>query len=152
MKLARASRMHIPIRDLLLLGVNILLGDRQSGRILLTCRTAKNRADKEDYHLTNPYTNVFGMNLSGRQRQQYQVFNILEAFGIGRETNNKFDNLLIYGAYSDSNIYTDLVSSDAYWFFVTSCGFGLIEQAAHRTADQVDHRDEVGLVPVATCA
>ena len=37
-------------------------------------------------------------------------------------------------------------------FFVTSCGFGLIEQAAHRTADQVDHRDEVGLVPVATCA
>ncbi|WP_287125031.1 hypothetical protein [Chromohalobacter sp.] len=115
MKLARASRMHIPIRDLLLLGVNILLGDRQSGRILLTCRTAKNRADKEDYHLTNPYTNVFGMNLSGRQRQQYQVFNILEAFGIGRETNNKFDNLLIYGAYSDSNIYTDLVSSDAYY-------------------------------------
>lgn len=36
------------------------------------------------------------------------------------------------------------------WFFVTSCGFGLIEQAAHRGANQVDHGDEVGLVPVAT--
>src|SRR5690625_7548674 len=60
MKLARANRMHIPIRDLLLLGVNILLGDRQSGKILLTCRTAKNRAQKEDYRLTNPYANVFG--------------------------------------------------------------------------------------------
>ncbi|MEG3081713.1 hypothetical protein R3F64_17810, partial [Halomonas sp. 5021] len=24
-------------------------------------------------------------------------------------------------------------------FFVTSCGFGLIEQAAHRAANQVDH-------------
>jgi hypothetical protein len=91
------------------------LGDRQSGRILLTCRTAKNRAEKEDYRLTNPYANVFGMNLSERQRQQYQVFNILEAFGIGRETDNKFDNLLIYGSYSDSKLYTDLVSKDAYY-------------------------------------
>ncbi|WP_344702499.1 hypothetical protein, partial [Halomonas cibimaris] len=35
-----------------------------------------------------------------------------------------------------------------YGFFVVSCGFGLIQQAAHRAADQVDHRDEVGLVPV----
>jgi hypothetical protein len=37
-------------------------------------------------------------------------------------------------------------------FFVTSCGFGLIEQAAHWAANQVDHGDEVGLVPVAACA
>ncbi len=36
-------------------------------------------------------------------------------------------------------------------FFVTSCGFGLIQQAAHGAANQVDHRDEVGLVPVAAC-
>ncbi len=114
-KLAQANRMHIPIRDLLLLGINILLGDRHSGQILLTCRTAKNRAEKEDYRLTNPYANVFGMNLSDRQRQQYQVFNIFEAFGIGRETDNKFDNLLIYGSYSESSRYTDLVSKDAYY-------------------------------------
>ncbi|MGP9645003.1 hypothetical protein ACT3TJ_16370 [Halomonas sp. AOP30-A1-24] len=38
------------------------------------------------------------------------------------------------------------------WFFVTSCGFGLIEHAAHRAANQVDHGDEVSLVPIATCA
>ncbi|MCB0213716.1 MAG: hypothetical protein KDJ52_30520, partial [Anaerolineae bacterium] len=66
MKLARANRMHIPIRDLLLLGVNILLGDRQGKQILLTCRTAKNRAEKRDYRLTNPYANVFGSNLPER--------------------------------------------------------------------------------------
>ncbi|WP_372972208.1 hypothetical protein [Marinobacter sp.] len=115
MTLARANRMHVPIRDLLLLSVNILLGDRQSGRILLTCRSAKNRAEKEDYRLTNPYANVFGMNLPERQRQQYQVFNILEAFGIGRETDNKFDNLLIYGPYSGSDAYTQFVSNDIYY-------------------------------------
>lgn len=115
MRLARANRMHIPIRDLLLLCVNILLGDRHIGQTLLTCRTARNRAEKEDYRLTNPYANVFGMNLSDRQRQQYQVFNILEAFGVGRETDNKFDNLLIYGAYDDSPTYSDLVAGDTYY-------------------------------------
>ncbi|EDR6733858.1 TPA: hypothetical protein L7608_004753 [Klebsiella pneumoniae subsp. pneumoniae] len=115
MKLARANRMHIPIRDLLLLSVNILLGDQQSGQILLTCRTAHNRAQKNNYTLTNPYSNVFGSNLSIRQRQQYQVFNILEAFGIGRETDNKFDDFLIYGAYNDSPLYANLLSNDTYY-------------------------------------
>ncbi|WNK19770.1 TRAP transporter substrate-binding protein DctP [Halomonas piscis] len=38
------------------------------------------------------------------------------------------------------------------WFFVVSCGFGLIEQAPHRAANQVDHGDEVGFVPVTPCA
>lgn len=115
MKLARANRMHLPIRDLLLLGVNILLGDRQGRQILLTCRTAKNRAEKEDYRQTNPYANVFGMNLPERQRQQYQVFTTLEGFGIGRETDNKFDNLLIYGTYGDSDHYKKFVSDDIYY-------------------------------------
>lgn len=115
MKLARANRMHLPIRDLLLLCVNILLGDRQGRQVLLTCRTAKNRAEKEDYRQTNPYANVFGMNLPERQRQQYQVFTTLEGFGIGRETDNKFDNLLIYGTYSDSEHYEKFVSDDIYY-------------------------------------
>lgn len=114
-KLARANRMHIPIRDLLLISVNIIFGDQRGRQVLLTCRTAKKRAEKEDYRLTNPYSNVFGMNLPERQRQQYQVFNVLEAFGVGRETDNKFDNLLIYGPYSDSKLFTDLVSQDAYY-------------------------------------
>ena len=115
MKLARANRMHLPIRDLLLLGVNILLGDRQGQQVLLTCRTARNRAEKEDYRHTNPYANVFGMNLQERQRQQYQVFTTLEGFGIGRETDNKFDNLLIYGTYDDSDHYKKFVSDDIYY-------------------------------------
>lgn len=115
MKLARANRMHVPIRDLLLLGVNILLGDRQGQQVLLTCRTARNRAEKEDYRYTNPYANVFGMNLPERQRQQYQVFTTLEGFGIGRETDNKFDNLLIYGAYDNSDHYKKFVSNDIYY-------------------------------------
>ncbi|MYB27312.1 MAG: hypothetical protein F4X32_07445 [Candidatus Dadabacteria bacterium] len=112
LKLCRANRMHLPIRDLLLLGVNIILGDQQLGQTLLTCRTVKNRAKSRSYHLTNPFANVFGSNLSERQRQQYHVFTTLEAFGIGRETDNTFDNLLIYGPYGGYVLYGSLVAND----------------------------------------
>ena len=114
-RLSRANRMQLPIRDLLLLCVNILLGDRRPQRILLTCRTARKRAEKHDYALTNPYANVLGANLPERQRQQYQVFTTLEAFGIGRETDNKVDNLLIYGAHRESELYESVVASDLYY-------------------------------------
>ena len=114
-RLSRANRMQLPIRDLLLLCVNILLGDRRPQRILLTCRTARKRAENQDYELTNPYANVLGANLPERQRQQYQVFTTLEAFGIGRETDNKFDNLLIYGVHRDSELYEKVVASDVYY-------------------------------------
>lgn len=115
LKLSSANRMHLPIRDLLLLCINILLGDRKQGQTLLTCRTAKNRVDESDYRLTNPYSNVFGANLKPRHRQQYQVFTTLESFGIGRETDNKFDNLLIYGAYDGSEKYKKYVASDVFY-------------------------------------
>lgn len=111
-RLCRANRMHLPIRDLLLLGTNIILGDRQPGQPLLTCRKAKNRANKSDYRLTNPFANVFGANLPERRRQQYHVFTTLEAFGIGRETDNTFDNLLIYGSYGDATLYNRFVAND----------------------------------------
>ena len=114
-RLSRANRMQLPIRDLLLLCVNILLGDRSPQRKLLTCRTARNRARNGAYELTNPYANVLGANLPERQRQQYQVFTTLEAFGIGRETDNKVDNLLIYGAHRDLELYNRVVASDIYY-------------------------------------
>lgn len=113
LQLCRANRMHLPIRDLLLLGINIILGDRlQPGQPLLTCRKAKNRARQSDYRLTNPFANVFGANLPERQRQQYYVFTTLEAFGIGRETDNTFDNLLIYGPYEEATLYNRVVAND----------------------------------------
>jgi len=115
LRLASANRMHLPIRDLLLLCVNTILGDRQQGRTLLTCRTARKRAKEKNYRLTNPYANVFGSNLTPRHCQQYQVFMTLESFGIGRETDNKFDNLLIYGAYDGSDNYKKFVASDTYY-------------------------------------
>ena len=115
LKLASANRLHLPIRHLLLLAVNILLGDRKRPKNLLTCATARNRANSNDYDLTNPYANVFGINLPTARRRQYQVFNVLDTFGIGRETENDFDNLLVYGRHNDKERYERIVESDEYY-------------------------------------
>ena len=119
LRLAGVNRMHLPIRDLLLLVVNIILGDQQPGQPLLTCHTAKNRAKNSKYNATNPYGNVFGANLPEKDRQKYQAFTTLDSFGVGRETDNSFDNLLIYGRYSESEseqqCYEQLVDNDQYY-------------------------------------
>lgn len=116
LKIARANRMHLPIRDLILLCVNIILGDDKS-KGLLTCRMAINRANDGAYHRTNPYANAFGANLRPRRRQQYQAFSTLETFGIGRETDNKIDNLLVYGLYEDGDTkqYERLIGNDPFY-------------------------------------
>jgi hypothetical protein len=113
--LAAANRLHLPIRHLLLLTVNILLGDSKPPQRLLTCRTARNRADQRDYRATNPYANVFGGNLPEAARGQYQAFTVFESFGVGQETDNAFDNLLIYGPHADPDRYDRLVDADAYY-------------------------------------
>lgn len=114
LQLAAANRLHLPIRHLLLLTVNIILGDAESATTgLLTCRKAKNRANSDKYRSTNPYANVFGGNLPAARRRQYQAFAVLESFGIGQETNNAVDNLLVYDRYANTERYTALVGADA---------------------------------------
>ena len=90
---------HLSIRQLILLAVNILLGDQKNANKtnmeLLDCNRAKQRAKHGDYEFTNPYSNVFGSNLSKQAQQNFKVFSALLEFGIGYETNNYFDHGLI---------------------------------------------------------
>lgn len=96
-RIAAANGRHLSIRQVILLSVNILLGDQKPGGSgLLTCNKARKRMKEEDgYRLTNPFSNTFGTNLPVRQRAQYGVFSVLEDFGVGRETNNYFDEQLL---------------------------------------------------------
>ena len=94
-QISAANGNHLSIRHIILLIVNILLGDGQERRVLLNCKTAKLRANEGHYHKTNPYANVFGENLNDSQRVQYLIFEVFRKFGIGKETNNYFDNELL---------------------------------------------------------
>ena len=94
--LALANDHHIPLRQILILVVNILLGDSENRDTpLLNCETASERAREHQYNRTNPYDNVVGANLSEDTRSRYVIFSTLEAFGIGYETTNQFDDLLL---------------------------------------------------------
>ena len=97
-RMAAADGRHLSIRQLILLTVNILLGDKMPGRALLTCQRARRRAADDSYAATNAYANVFGENLGERERRQYGAFSVLSEFGVGYETNNFFDHSLLWDA------------------------------------------------------
>ena len=96
LRLAAANDQHVPIRQLLTLVVNIILGDaRNADRPLLDCATAKKRAAARDYGSTNPYNNAMGRNLRDDRRRANRVFGIFEVLGVGFETNNLVDAMLV---------------------------------------------------------
>lgn len=106
LELAAANERHVPIRQLFTLLVNLLLGDRKRpSEPLLTCSRARSRAARGDYQATNPYDNVVGLNLAPEQRRASGVFQIFEMLGIGYETNNLVDSLMLHrkpeAAYRD---------------------------------------------------
>ena len=96
--LAAANDQHVPLRQILTLIVNIVLGDREDqDNPLLTCAKAHARARASEASTTNPYDNAVGANLAEETRNRYTIFSTLESYGIGLETTNQFDELLLRG-------------------------------------------------------
>lgn len=96
MEISKRNDKHLPIRYVLVLVANILLGDsRNLDRPLLTCRTARQRAASGEYRTTNPFNNALGLNFRERDIEKLPVFSIMQSFGIGLETNNRVDRFLI---------------------------------------------------------
>ena len=96
--LAAMNDQHIPVRQMLMLGANILLGDtKRADRPLLDCAEARRRGP-QDAHLSNPFNNAVGLNVRNEKRRAITVFSVMETFGIGYETDNAVDALLMEGA------------------------------------------------------
>jgi hypothetical protein len=120
--LAAANDLHLPMRQLFLLVANILLGDAAS-KDMLSCRKAQNRAQNGDYAHTNPYDNALGRNLRESHREIYGVFTTLASLGIGSETNNAIDEMLVEAMPED--LHKRLVATDSIY------GDVLIRPARH---------------------
>ena len=96
--LASANDQHVPLRQILTVIVNIVLGDREDqDNPLLTCAKAHARVRASETSKTNPYDNAVGANLAEDTRNRYTIFSTLESYGIGLETTNQFDELLLRG-------------------------------------------------------
>ncbi|MBD1915008.1 MULTISPECIES: hypothetical protein [Cyanophyceae] len=141
LELCELNQMHLPVRQLLLLIANTLLGHPDAGDKLLTCRKVPEIIAAETTSLASLYRNIFGENLPERRRESTEVFKVLRGFGIGAETSNQIDNILICGADDPElqPLYTDLLLSDPFY------GADLKYQAQQRSyleGDAAKRREE----------
>lgn len=113
-EISRHNGWHLPVRDLLALTSNMILGHKDAKEGLLSCAEVAKIQEAGNVERGSVYDNVFGANLPRRRANDRQVFRALAAFGIGEETTNSSDGLLVYGA--DDSKLTDafdrLVRSD----------------------------------------
>lgn len=117
LELCELNGVHLPIRQLLLLVSNLLLGHPEAKDRLMSCSDAVKIVDDNKTSLASIYRNVLGENLTERRRESTDVFATLGRFGIGYETSNTIDNILIFGEDDpDLNMYyEELVLNDLYY-------------------------------------
>lgn len=105
---------HFPVRQLLSLVANTILGHPDGRDGLMSCSDVPDivATGRADY--ASVYRNVFGENLKPSRAEKTEPFKKLNLFGIGAETSNRVDNLLVYGsddpAYAEA--YDALVRQD----------------------------------------
>lgn len=119
LQLAELNSQHIPIRQLLILVANILLGHPDANDQLLNCSKVSQfiNSDRPKTFMASLYNNIFGENFSSNKIQKIPVFSLLRSFGIGKETTNIIDNILIFGSEHPhfKDYYNNLLNSDPYY-------------------------------------
>ncbi len=111
---------HLSIRQLLLLIANALTGhcEVDNASKLVDCKDIPAVAASARPISGAYFQNIFGLNLSSRQRYSKEPFAVLNSIGIGEETSNKFDTLLVFGDQEQrySKDHQEVVLSDHYFF------------------------------------
>jgi len=116
-EIARLNGLHLPVRDLLALCSNIILGysdSKGAKENLMTCADVAKIQEAGNVSKASIYANAFGANLPKRRAADRPVFKAMAGFGVGDETTNGADGLLVYGK-DDSRLQADfarLVASD----------------------------------------
>jgi hypothetical protein len=97
LELCDRNGFHLPMRQMLLLASNALLGHPEAKDNLLKCRDVPEVVRSNRAALGSIYSNLLGGNLSASRRASTDVTEVLGRFGIGEETSNRVDNLLVFG-------------------------------------------------------
>jgi len=117
-EVSRLNGSHLPIRDLLALVTNMILGHKDARDGLMTCLDVPKIQESGALDRGSVYDNIFGANLPGRRATSggvLPVFKTLLSYGIGEETANGIDGLLVYGS-DDSRLaetFAALIGNDS---------------------------------------
>lgn len=117
LELCDYNGLHVPIRQILILLTNAVLGHPDVKDHLMVPRDVPKVIAAGTVFKASLYNNVFGGNLSELRRQTITIFDYLERFQIGYETSNRIDNLLIFGE-GDENLsayFDEYVRSDPFY-------------------------------------
>ena len=96
-ELCDQNGLHVPVRQILILLSNSLLGHPDAKDHLMTADDVPKVIAANTRSRASIYSNILGGNLSEHRRANLLIFEYLERFQIGRETSNRFDNVLIFG-------------------------------------------------------
>lgn len=116
-EIARLNGLHLPVRDLLALCSNMVLGcsdAKLAKENLMTCADVAKIQEEGSIGRASIYANAFGVNLPKRRASDRPVFKAMSSFGVGYESSNSADGLLVYGK-EDARLQADfsrLVASD----------------------------------------
>ena len=116
-EIAGLNGLHLPVRDLLALCSNMVLGCSEAKLAkenLMTCADVAKIQEGGGIGRASIYANAFGANLPKRRASDRPVFKAMSSFGVGEESSNAADGLLVYGK-DDSRLQADfarLVASD----------------------------------------
>ncbi|WP_437559367.1 hypothetical protein [Acidithiobacillus sulfuriphilus] len=116
-EIARLNGMHLPVRDLLALCSNMVLGcsdAKLAKENLMTCSDVTKIQESGGVGKASIYANAFGANLPKRRSSDRPIFKAMSSFGVGEESTSAADGLLVYGK-DDSRLqagFARLVSSD----------------------------------------
>ena len=129
---------HMPIRQILLLLVNAVLGHADVKDGLMTAADVPAVIRSGTVAKASLYDNIFGGNLTETRRERTPVFEALDRIGVGHETSNRVDNILIFGDTDDAlrPYYQRYMTDDSFY------GANAAYQAAQR--EYVEGTDETG--------
>lgn len=97
LELCDYNGLHVPIRQILLLLTNSILGHPDVKDHLMVPGDVPKVIAAGTVSMASLFNNIFGGNLSHIRRQSITIFDYLERFQIGHETSNRIDNMLIFG-------------------------------------------------------
>lgn len=117
LSLCEHNGLHVPIRQLLLLLANSVLGHPDVEDRLMRAEDVPTVIRNGTVARASLYNNVFGGNLPEHRKRGITIFDYLDRFQIGFETSNRVDNILIFGD-GDEHLqkhFETLVASDGFY-------------------------------------
>jgi hypothetical protein len=93
---------------------NAILGHPDARDGLLSCKDVPAVVESGRIEEGAVYRNLFGENLPGRRAEKSDIFRKVNAFGIGDETSNQADAILVYGRDDPAltTLYGQIVLND----------------------------------------